>query len=631
MTQQRQPFLHDAEVILRAPVQWWASVDGEVDDRGIHGVYVGDVRVLRTLRLRVDGTVPEHIATAPDGADAVRIDALLRGLDDPSPDPGVRLVRHRRVDVNGGSERITVVNRQDVTVATTLRLVVEPDAAGMDAVKAGERPEPGPVPAVGTDGVVRWRADDVSVAVGADGATIAVIDGRVVLDFAVVVPPAASTSVAWWLAVNDPTAVVVGAAGPVPWRHPVVDHTDHRVARWLDRALQDLDALRMVLPALPQDTFIAAGAPWFLTLFGRDSIWTARMLLPLGTDLAGATLRVLASMQGEGRDDATAEEPGRILHELRRAELRVESDGIVLPPRYYGTVDATPLWAVLLHDAWRAGLADAEVVALLPHLERAIAWLLEAGDADGDGFVEYLDRSGRGLSNQGWKDSGDSVRWHDGSIATGPIALCEVQGYVYGAFIAAAELLEAFERPGGHELRVRAAALRARFREAFWVDGRDGLGPYPAIALDGAKRPVDAVASNMGHLLGTGLLDPHEERLVADRLLDPRCSSGFGLRTMASDEGGFWPLSYHCGSVWTHDTAIVIDGLRRAGLHDHAARLADGLLAAAESFGWRMPELHSGDGRDVVGGPVPYPASCRPQAWSAAAAVVVADALGALR
>ena len=323
-------------------------------------------------------------------------------------------------------------------------------------------------------------------------------------------------------------------------------------------------------------------------------------------------------MQGDRVDPDTAEEPGKILHELRRSHLALGP--MLLPPVYYGTVDATPLWVCLLHDAWRAGLDDASVVELLPHLVRALNWLLDYGDADGDGFVEYVDASGHGLANQGWKDSVDAVRFSDGALAEGPVALCEVQGYAYEAARFGADLLDAFGWPGGTRYRGWADALQDRFRGTFWCGRADD--PYPALALDGKKRQVDALTSNIGHLLGTGLLDGEEERLVARHVASPALDSGLGLRTMAASAGGYSPLSYHCGSVWPHDTAIVIVGLVKAGLADHAGGLIEGLLRASVAFDGRLPELWSGEGR-----PVPYPAACRPQAWAAAAAVVVAHLL----
>jgi glycogen debranching enzyme len=319
------------------------------------------------------------------------------------------------------------------------------------------------------------------------------------------------------------------------------------------------------------------------------------------------------------------------MHELRRTALTLHGEKISLPPIYYGTVDATALWVCLLYDAWRAGMAVDAVERLLPHAERALAWI-----ADGvlDGYLNYLDTTGHGLANQGWKDSADSVQFRDGKLAKGPISLCEVQGYAHEALVHGAELLEAFGHVGAQtgaapaQLRDAAAALAERFRADFWLE--DELGPYVAIALDGSGTPVDTVASNMGHLLGTGLLTADEEAIVARRLVHPELASGYGLRTLATSSAGYWPLKYHGGSVWAHDTAIAIRGLARSGHRDAAAQLGEGLLKAAESFEYRMPELHSGDSAETATRALPYPSACRPQAWSAASAVVIADVLGEL-
>jgi glycogen debranching enzyme len=283
------------------------------------------------------------------------------------------------------------------------------------------------------------------------------------------------------------------------------------------------------------------------------------------------------------------------------------------------------LWICLLADAAEAGMPDDEVLALVPHLEAALGWMRDFGDSDGDGLLEYIDESGRGLSNQGWKDSGDSVQWRDGALARGPIALCEVQAYAYQAATAGARLLDRFDRPGAEEWRSWAARLQEVFRERYWID--DAAGAYPAIALDADKRPVDSVTSNMAHLLGTGLLHPDEAALVARRLVSPELASGFGLRTLSTASAGYWPLSYHGGTVWTHDTAIAIAGLTADGFVDEARQLSEGLLRAAVAFDYRMPELHSGDALADGARPAPYPAACRPQAWSAAAAVTVLTAL----
>jgi glycogen debranching enzyme len=359
------------------------------------------------------------------------------------------------------------------------------------------------------------------------------------------------------------------------------------------------------------------------------------MLLPLGTELAAGTLRTLARRQGTKTDPETAEQPGKILHEIRRAPAGHDGFGaaerpLLLPSTYYGTVDATPLWITLLHDAWRWGMPADEVEKLLDPLNAALVWMRDHG-MDDAGFLSYVDESGHGLANQGWKDSHDSIQFADGRLAAAPLALSEVQGYAYEAAIGGAALLDAFGRPGGDEWRTWAARLAARFRARFWISDADG--PFPAVAVDRDGKPVDTVASNMGHLLGTGILNEEESALVAARLGSPAMASGYGLRTMATSAGGYSPLSYHGGSVWTHDTAIAVQGLARAaadgvpGAAESARALIDGLLDAAAGFEYRMPELFAGSPARAGGRPTPYPASCRPQAWAAAAAVAVVSAL----
>lgn len=634
MTAALQPLLHDALAVLRAPTQVWSAVDGTLGTAPIHGVYYSDVRLVRGLRLRIGGQDAEHLTTATPAADRAGLHSLLRHLDDPTPDPGVRLEIERTATTRGWSERLTIVNRRDVALTTVIELELDLDAVSLDVIKQGLA-EPVALDELELsirDGGVAWRGEGVSARLELEGLTAQRTPTGVRLTAEVEVPARGSLTRGLALEADDAIGVVRGAEQPVPWSAPRVDSPDQRLPRWLERSLADLDCLRMTTAQHPDRQFLAAGAPWFFTLFGRDSLWAARFLLPIGTDLARDTLHVLAGLQGDAIVDDTAEEPGKIMHELRRQTLVID-DGTALPPLYYGTVDATALWVCLLHDAWRWGLADDEVRALLPALEGALAWMRDHGDADGDGLLEYVDRSGHGLANQGWKDSGDSVQWRDGTLAEGPIALCEVQAYAFEAAMHGAELLRAFgderQRASAPSWEAWAGELRARFHESFWIDDPDGA--YPAIALDAAKRRVDTVTSNLGHLLGTGLLDAEQSALVARRLGSPQLSSGFGLRTMSSDSGGYWPLSYHGGSVWTHDTAIAVLGLAREGHDEVAAQLIEGLLAAAEGFEYRVPELHSGDARSDVGRPVPYPAACRPQAWSAASAVAVLTAALRLR
>ncbi|MGI8459913.1 MAG: glycogen debranching N-terminal domain-containing protein [Propionibacteriaceae bacterium] len=620
----RQPLLHDAVLALAAPTQVWSGPDGELGARAVDGVYHGDTRVLSGIDVQVGGGEPELIAHGATGAGDVWFDLVLRGLDGDQPDPRVRLRWERHVDAGRVQEDLIFSSGLALPVQTEVSALLVPDGASMPVVKAGAA-APGPVRmAPGADHQLGWTAGSVHVELHAPGAEL-VASSAATLRWPITIPAAGSVRIGWALELSDDEAVVAPATAPPQWADVLVSGADNRLSRWVQRALGDLTALRLTTVERPSEVFLGAGAPWFLTLFGRDAIWAARFLLPLGTELAGGTLRTLAALQGRREDAETAEQPGKIMHELRAAAAVYRGGGIHLPPRYYGTVDATPLWIILLCEAWTWGLPPAEVADLLDPLESALAWLRDFGDSDGDGFLEYVDAGGRGLTNQGWKDSADAVQFRDGRLASGPIALCEVQGYAHHAARAGADLLEAFGRPAG-PWREWAARLSEQFAARFWVE--DDRGRYPAVALDADKTPVDSLTSNIGHLLGTGLLTDAESRLVAERLVSPQLTSGYGLHTLATDSAGYWPLSYHGGTVWTHDTAIAISGLRRAGFSTEAGVLIEGLLAAAEGFGYRMPELHAGDAA-AAGRPVPYPAACRPQAWSAAAAVsVLTDVLG---
>ncbi len=405
-----------------------------------------------------------------------------------------------------------------------------------------------------------------------------------------------------------------------------VTSQDTRLGATVQHSLLDLEHLLLTDPLDTDDVFAAAGSPWYLTLFGRDSLWAARMTLPFGTDLARGTLRALARRQGTRYDVEAAEEPGKILHEVRRTAF-VDPGHFVLPPTYYGTVDATPLWVCLLHDAWRWGLPRADVAALRPALDAALGWLRRAAEANDDGLLRYHDASGTGLVNQGWKDSGDAMRTADGSIATGPIALVETQGYAVEAARGAADLLEVAFGEDATAWRRWAADLSDRVRDRFWVDGLQGR--VLAMALDGAGQPVDGVGSNMGHTLGTGMLSTAESARVARTLGSAAVLGPLGIRTLSADNPAYNPLGYHTGSVWTHDTAICALGLARSGHTVEASSAIAALVDVASASGYRWPELF---GAEPVGGaPAPYPASCRPQAWAAASAGLLLSTVLGLR
>ena len=399
-------------------------------------------------------------------------------------------------------------------------------------------------------------------------------------------------------------------------RVPTIVSPDPRLALGIRRSLEDLASLRIFDTAHPELAVVAAGAPWYMTLFGRDALLTSYMALPFAPELARGVLHELAELQGKTVDPHSGEEPGKIVHELR-------SHGGAGPfserSRYYGTVDATPLYVLVAADAVRWGaVTTADRAWLLPAVDAAIGWIRNAGDSIGDGFVDYAPHDG-GLTNQGWKDSWDGVNFADGSLPDGPIALVEVQGYTYAALAGAADI---YRSVGRHDDADRcdheANALRDLFNERFW----DERGWF-AEAIDGSGRRVDSLTSNPGHALWTGIADPD----LADRCLDSLVSdelwTGWGVRTLATPMGAYDPLSYHNGSVWPHDTAICLAGAARYGRWDVVDRLTDGLLDASMYFGGRLPELFAGLSRRLVPVPVPYPGSCSPQAWASAAILLL--------
>ena len=555
---------------VAAPAMWLSPPSGRLTG-GVDGLYVSDRRVLSRLRVTLDGAEPEPVGATLRGADGARFTATA----------GVMTVeRVRTVTRDGGTETITVGNAGDRPVTTTLTVTAAADLAQISAVKAGDPP---PAEISLHDGTVQTGGYRIELA-GATRHDLTLAPGE---RFTTTVTVRATPP-------KTPGFHPTPPAGPPPWGPLTVRAADGRLGALVTQGVADLGAL---LLADQGDLYCAAGSPWYLTLFGRDALWSARLALPLGHELAAGTLRALARHRGRGHDPVTEEEPGRIPHELRPAHAPGR-----LPPVYYGSVDATALFVVTLAEAWRWGMPDAEVGALLPAAREALAWL-----GTFEEFVSYRGSAER-LPNQGWKDSADGVQHEDGTPARPPIALAEVQAYAYEAATRGADLLEAFGENGDAHRRW-ARALAERFRDRFWLEAG-----HPAIALDGAGRPVDGLASNIGHLPGTGLLTAEEETRVAERLM--ALHSGWGLRTLTDRAAGYDPVSYHRGSVWPHDTAIAMLGLSRSGHLELAARLARGLVAAAPSFGHRLPELFSGERTGDA--PRPYPAACRPQAWSAA-------------
>jgi glycogen debranching enzyme len=408
-------------------------------------------------------------------------------------------------------------------------------------------------------------------------------------------------------------------------RLPHVESDNVLLKSVLDQSVLDLAALR-ITGELLGETYVlpAAGLPWFMTLFGRDTLITALQTLWVGPELSRGALHLLGALQGIRVDDFRDEEPGKILHEVRTGELTLLGEKPHSP--YYGTADATPLWLILLSEYWRSTGDDAFVRTRWTNVVAAVDWIDRYGDRDGDGYVEYATRSAQGLGNQCWKDSWDGIQFADGTIPYLPIATCEIQGYVYDAKLRIAELARTLAGDEGLALRLErdAAELRTAINRDFWSDERGG---YYVVGLDADKRPIDSMTSNMGHLLWSGIVPEERARVVAGQLMSDWMFSGWGVRTLSRDDGGFNPIGYHAGTIWPHDNAIIALGLARYGFRDEANRVVLSQLEAAPFNGFRLPEAFAGFDRSVSRFPVPYPTACSPQAWATGAPFVFVKAM----
>ncbi len=395
---------------------------------------------------------------------------------------------------------------------------------------------------------------------------------------------------------------------------PKVESDSFLLSHIIAKSTRDILALRIQLKFEDADIVLpAAGLPWFLTIFGRDTLITAYQTVSFGPGLAKGALIALAALQGKEENDFKDEEPGKILHEFRAGELT--QLGLKPHNPYYGTADSTQLWLILLSEYWRWTKDDELVKKLKNNVIAALDWIDKYGDRDGDGYVEYQTRSSQGLGNQCWRDSWEGVQFEDATIPYLPLATCELQGYVYDAKIRTAELFDGplNDSTLAKRLRTEAEELKKRFNRDFWIERHGG---YYAIALDGDKKQVDSLTSNIGQLLWSGIVPDDKAKIIARQLISDSLFSGWGVRTLSTKDKGFNPIGYHLGTVWPHDNSILAAGLARYGFRDEANKIILSLLDAASFSDYRLPEAFSGYNRKMGSFPIPYPTACSPQAWA---------------
>ncbi|AYC41410.1 MULTISPECIES: amylo-alpha-1,6-glucosidase [Streptomyces] len=610
------------------------------------GLFVRDARHLSRWQLTVDGAVPETLSPVADGDTARCVLVPRGGRQEP---PAHTLFREQAVGDGSFVESLRVTSNRPVP--TTVRLAVTADADFTDQFELRSdyrtytKPGATRTREVLDDGVEfgyqrrEWRSCTTVTAEPAPDGVEETGTGARRLVWTLDLEPHGSAELTLRVLArphgdkrarrvpSSPAALnrqllalegefVEGVAFPTGWPE---------LAAACARGLADLASLQV--PATGPDgedlRVPAAGAPWFLTLLGRDALLTSLFALPYRPQLAAATLPALAATQATETDAASVAQPGKIVHEVRHGELA--HFGQVPYGRYYGSVDATPLFLVLL-GAYVEQTGDVSLARRLEsHARAAIGWMLDHGGLTSRGYLVYRADQG-GLANQNWKDSPGAICGADGTRAGGPVMAAGAQGYAYDALRRTAWLARTAwkDETYGALLEQAAADLRDRFQRDFWMPDR----AFPALALDGEGRHVDALASDAGHLLWSGLLDKEYGELVGRRLLEPDFFSGWGVRTVASGQPAYHPLSYHRGSVWPHDNALITLGLARYGLHDEARAVAHGLVDAATATGHRLPEVLAGYGRESHGEPVPYPHACVREARSAAAPLALLTAVG---
>ncbi|WP_426452817.1 glycogen debranching N-terminal domain-containing protein [Paenibacillus sp. S-38] len=623
----------DYRVIKEGDLFFLTALNGDTGDGETgQGLYTQDTRFLSRMEVRIDGERPELLSSEADRSYAASF-RLMRASKD---EGAVELSRERFIYAGGLYERLAVTNYYPKAREVRLSVRFDADFQDMFIVRKYRAGEVGHI----TD----RSADSRSLSIRYDGkdgitrethvqwdvpADTAGPDGRI--GFSIRLEPQERKEICFFI-----TPVLNGAPGAEAhtfeeglglleasygewYEHSTRVTSDHDVFNGLYR--RGVTDLRMLMTDVGYGATPAAGLPWFAVPFGRDSVITSLFMLPLNPRPAAGTLRTLAAYQGQAYDASRDEQPGKIMHEIRFGEL-VHTGQSPFGP-YYGSVDATPLFLVLFVEyvRWTGDLILAE--ELLPSVMRALEWM-DAAERAGSGFLTYRQEAEKGFPNQGWKDSANSIVHDSGEYAASPIALSEVQGYVYQAKKGLAPILARLgQTETAGRLEREAAALQASFEQAFWMEDER----YYAVALDREGRQVKSVTSNPGHLLMSGL--PGEERAaqVAKRLSAPDLFSGFGVRTMSTDAAGYYPMSYHNGSVWPHDNAMILLGMSRLGYTEEAGRLVNGLLKASSGFETqRLPELFCGYDASF-GAPVAYPGTCSPQAWAAGTAVVFVQAM----
>jgi glycogen debranching enzyme len=633
-------------VIKDGPVFLCTRTDGEIAPARVtgEGLYAFDTRYLSELRLEVGGGRPVALSYSRVD-DHVAVDctnAELRGGElEPIPQLSLSITREVMIASGRLYHLVVLRNFRREAVTSTVSLTLGADFADMFEVRGGvRRPARGHAlaPKRGERGLVLAYVGEDEVF----RETIVELDplpddleltaGRACATWHVALEPAKPTEI---LLTAEPS--IGGRRRPRRRLGTAAAEHQHSTTRWeaactsietdnelfdalIDTAARDLRSL--IIPA-PGGTIVSAGIPWYVAAFGRDALLTAGEAMLLNPELSLDALRVLGRLQATEDDPWRDAEPGKILHELRIGELA--GAGIIPHTPYYGAVDATPLFLIRAAD-YHKWTGDLDTLRLLrPTLDAALRWMDEYGDRDGDGFLEYERRSPGGLQNQGWKDSHDAIVHADGTLAEGPIALVEVQGYAYAAKLTIADVYEALGASDvAADLRTQAHALRRAFNEAFW-NPQEGTF---ALALDGRKRQVASVTSNAGHSLHTGIAEPAKAASVAERLMAPDMFSGWGVRTLSSSSLAFNPMSYHNGSVWPHDNAIIAAGLKRYG-HDEAVKqIANALFEVSiRARDSRLPELYCGFDRSERASVVAYPVACIPQAWAAAAPLLLLQAM----